>query len=59
MAKLELQKLPEKGSITFTLRITKDINEKLESIVRETGISKNALVNTMIRFGLNNYEVIE
>lgn len=59
MTKLELQKQPEKGSVTFTLRITNEINDKLEKLVVETGISKNAIINKMIRFGLENCEVTE
>ena len=59
MNKLEFQKLPEKGSITFTLRLPKDLNEKLEKIVKETGISKNGVINKMIRYSLENAQVIE
>lgn len=59
MDKLEFQKLPSKGSVTFTLRIPKDINEKLENLSKKTGISKNAIVNKMILFGLENSEIKE
>jgi predicted HicB family RNase H-like nuclease len=59
MNKLEFHKLPEKGSITFTLRLPKDLNERIEGIVKETGISKNAVINKMIRFSLENAKIIE
>ena len=58
MDKLEFQKLPEKGSITFTLRLPKDLNEKIEGIVKETGISKNGVINKMIRFSLENSKIV-
>lgn len=57
MSKLELTKLPEKGTITFTLRIPSAINNQLEELAKETGISKNALVNKMIQYGLENLEI--
>jgi len=59
MDKLEFQKLPEKGSITFTLRLPNDLNDKIEEIVRSTGISKNAIINKMIRFSLLNSKIVE
>ena len=59
MNKLEFHKLPEKGSITFTLRLPNDLNTKIEKIVRETGISKNAVINKMIRFSLENAHIVE
>ena len=59
MDKLEFQKLPEKGSITFTLRLPKDLNGQIEEIVKSTGISKNGVINKMIRFSLKNSQIIE
>jgi predicted DNA-binding protein len=58
LKKLEFHKLPEKGSITFTVRLPNDLNARIEEIVKETGISKNAVVNKMIRFGLENAEIV-
>ena len=59
MNKLEFQKLPEKGTITFTLRISNEVNQRLEDLVKKTGISKNSIVNKMIIFSLDNSEIIE
>jgi len=59
MPDLEFQKLPEKGSTTFTLRLPKSINEQLEDIAKQTGISKNAIVNKMIQYGLANMKIID
>lgn len=59
MNKLEFHKLPEKGSITFTLRLPKTLNDRIEDIVRETGISKNAVINKMIRYSLENTQIVE
>ena len=58
MNKLEFHKLPEKGSITFTVRLPNDLNAKIEEIVKETGISKNAVINKMIRFSLENSQIV-
>lgn len=57
MDKLEFQKRPDKGNITFTLRISNTTNKKLEEIAHETGISRNNIVNRMISFGLRNYRI--
>ena len=59
MTKLEFYKQPEKGSMTLTLRINNDTNAKLEKLAGETGISKNAIINRMIQFGLENYIIKE
>ena len=59
MNKLELQRLPEKGSSTITLRLPKEINKQLESLTKETGISKNAIINKMILFGIENLKIID
>ena len=57
MKQLEFHKLPEKGSVTLTLRMPKDLSEQIEEIVKQTGISKNAVINKMIRFALENTKI--
>lgn len=59
MEKLSFQKMPEKGSITLTLRISNRLNNELEELVRLTGTSKNMIINRMIRFGLDHCEIKE
>lgn len=55
MEALEFIKMPPKGSITLTLRISNDLNGRLEKLVAESGLSKNAIINKMIEYGLKNY----
>lgn len=57
MAVLELHRLPEKGSDTLTLRLPKTTNQRLTKVSIETGISKNAIINKMILFGLENMQI--
>ena len=59
MSSLEFQKQPEKGSTTLTLRLPKVVNQQLEEIAKETGISKNAIVNKMILYGIANMKIID
>ena len=53
--RLELKKLPPKGSVMFTLRIPEVYNTELEKLVSETGISRNRIITLMVEFGLENY----
>lgn len=59
MDKLEFKKQPEKGSVTCTIRMSDEVNNKLNEIVEKTGMSKNMIINSMIQFGLEHYEIME
>lgn len=59
MEKLAFQRMPDKDSITLTPRISNQLNNELEQLAGLTGISKNMIINRMIRFGLDNCEIKE
>jgi predicted transcriptional regulator len=46
-------------SITFSIRIDKDIQEKFDDLANKTGYSRNQLINMALRYALNNIEFKE
>lgn len=48
----------EDGYKTFSLRINESLVYELDCISQQTGISRNSIISTFIRFGLKNYEIV-
>lgn len=44
-------------SVTITVRISSDINQKLEEAAAQSGRSRNELINMALRFAFDNMEV--
>lgn len=47
------------GYKTFSVRIKEETVEKLEEISQQTNRSRNELINIMLEFGIENYEIKE
>ena len=45
-------------SVTSTVRISSDINQKLEEAAAKSGRSRNELINMALRFAFDNMEVV-
>ena len=41
----------------FTLRLKKEMYDRVEELVKETGYSRNELLNILLKFALDNCEV--
>ncbi len=48
----------EEKSVTFTIRIETDLNNRIEEIARKSGRSRNELINKALRFAFDNFEFI-
>ena len=46
-------------SITITLRVQPELNEELEELARQSGRSRNELINMALRFAMDNLEFVE
>ncbi len=44
---------------TFSIRIENNLFEKLETLVKETGRSRNDLINVLLEFAIDNCEIID
>jgi len=49
---------PKSESVTMTIRIQPEVNEKLESLALQSGRSRNELINMALSFALNNLEFV-
>jgi len=47
----------EDGYKTFSIRIKDDLVEQLDSLVNETGRSRNELIGLLIEYAIKNCEV--
>ena len=45
---------PKKESVTITVRIKPDLNDKLEYLSRQSNRSRNELINKALEFALDN-----
>lgn len=49
---------PKEGkSVTLTIRIYADINEKLERLAQQSNRSRNELINQALAYALDNLEI--
>lgn len=62
MKKLQISKRHLKGEdgyTSFSIRITEETAERLDSLARETNRSRNQLIGMLLEFGLDNCEITE
>ncbi|MCC8160677.1 MAG: ribbon-helix-helix domain-containing protein [Oscillospiraceae bacterium] len=60
--KLQIKKYTLRGEDnhkTFSIRIEKDLLSKIEDISRQTGRSRNELINVLLEFAVDNCEIID
>lgn len=43
-------------SVTFTVRLETELNDRIEEIARKSGRSRNELINKALRFAFDNLE---
>ncbi len=46
-------------SVTMTIRIDTEYNQKLEEVALKSGRSRNELINMAIKFALDNIEFVD
>ena len=49
---------PKSESVTMTIRIQPEVNERLEILALQSGRSRNELINMALSFALNNLEFV-
>ena len=49
----------EDGHKTFSIRIREELVEELDALAQKTNRSRNELINTLLRYALENCEVEE
>ncbi len=54
---LVIKKRGEDGSKVITVRIREDLLAELDRISAETNYSRNELINTILRYGVENVEI--
>lgn len=60
--KLQIKKSVLRGEDnhkTFSIRIENDLSDKLETLAKETGRSRNELINILLKFAIDNCEIID
>lgn len=54
---LIIKKRGEDGTRVISLRLPIDLLDALDDVSKETNISRNELINTILRHGLKNLEI--
>lgn len=54
---LVIRRRGEDGSKIITVRIKEDILTSLDKIAAESNYSRNELINTILRYGVENLEI--
>ena len=54
---LVIRRRGEDGSKIITVRIKQDILASLDKIAAESNYSRNELINTILRYGVENLEI--
>jgi metal-responsive CopG/Arc/MetJ family transcriptional regulator len=55
---LKIKKRGEDGNKVISVRIKEDILNELDRISKESNYSRNELINLILRFGIENLEII-
>ncbi len=55
---LKIKKRGEDGNKIISVRIKEDILEELDRISKESNYSRNELINLILRFGIENIEIV-
>lgn len=55
---LKIKKRGEDGNKIISVRIKEDILNKLDAISKESNYSRNELINLILKYGIENLEII-
>ena len=55
---LKIKKRGEDGNKIISVRIKEDILEQLDKIAKESNYSRNELINLILKYGVENLEII-
>lgn len=55
---LKIKKRGEDGNKIISVRIKEDILEQLDKISKESNYSRNELINLILKYGVENLEII-
>lgn len=56
---LKIKKRGEDGNKIISVRIKEDILNELDRISKESNYSRNELINMILRYGIENLEIIQ
>ena len=56
---LIIKKRGEDGNKVISVRIKEDILSELDKISKESNISRNELINLILRYGIENLEITQ
>ena len=56
---LKIKKRGEDGNKIISVRIKEDILYKLDEISKESNFSRNELINIILKYGIENLEIIQ
>lgn len=57
--KLKIKKRGEDGNKIISVRIKEDILFELDKISKESNYSRNELINLILKYGIENLEIIQ
>lgn len=55
---LKIKKRGEDGNKIISVRIREDILNELDKIAKESNYSRNELINLILKYGIENLEII-
>lgn len=55
---LKIKKRGEDGNKIISVRIREDILSELDKIAKESNYSRNELINLILKYGIENLEII-
>lgn len=55
---LKIRKRGEDGNKVISVRIKEDLLNELDKIAKESNYSRNELINLILRYGIDNLEII-
>lgn len=56
---LKIKKRGEDGNKIISVRIKEDILNELDKISKESNYSRNELINLILKYGIENLEIIQ
>lgn len=56
---LKIRKRGEDGNKVICVRIKEDLLNELDRISKESNYSRNELINLILRYGIDNLEIIQ
>ncbi len=56
---LKIRKRGEDGNKVISVRIKEDLLNELDRISKESNYSRNELINLILRYGIDNLEIIQ